>query len=122
MFSQDKLDFVWELVKDRKSLFAGKKFGLMKVDFSMSDSDFELSYGIKTKSQIISVAESVEEVVKELSDAYITTHHLSCAAPSTGFGEDTALCIHYRKPPFYENSHCIALPGVNYVTKKSHSK
>lgn len=114
----EDLEILWKQIKDKHNIFWGEYTGLMSVDFSHSIDDFIKNYSQQvTKFQgrecEIKVFGDIKDALKFLQHVEINCHHLSCAA-DFGFGDNSALCIHYKNPRT-NNNGTMAIPGINYV-------
>ena len=117
----DKLTELWSIIGNKKDVDGRVHKERLSLKRTNSDIDYEnlrLAYNAKTRSQNSSVFSELDKVINELSGTYITREHISCISPSRA---EPVLCIHYRKPPFFETPYCLAIPGISYITKKSKS-
>jgi len=116
-YHKKELALLWNLIKDHKSIFLGEYEGLAEVRFGMGLAEFER----RNKERHRQAISGIETIVTTnagrammiLRLAEIRCHHLSCAA-DTGYGDNSALCIHYSDPKD-GRLYALALPGINYV-------
>jgi len=117
----DKLTELWSIIGNKKDVDGRvhkERRGLKITNLDIDIENLRLVYDAKTRSQNSSVFSELNTVINELSGTYITRQHISCISPSKA---KPVLCVHYRKPPFFEVPYCLAIPGISYITKKSKS-
>jgi len=109
----EKLNELWDLIKNHKNLFHGEYIGLSEVKFEISRNKFESKYKKSLKDMESIVLNDVDEAMTILKKMDIKFHHLSCAA-DTGMGDNSSLCIHYLNPKD-KKFYALTLPGINYI-------
>ncbi|MCF7866318.1 hypothetical protein K9L67_05645 [Candidatus Woesearchaeota archaeon] len=110
-----ELNKLWDLIKNSKNLEGKKYKGLKNSEFEEKADQFDLKYELKTGSQIIIKVDNINSAINELKNTYIAQHHISCACDNEKYKNDSALCIHYKKPPFFETPHSLILKGIKYI-------
>ncbi len=115
-YETQQLKKLWQLIKDKRTTFAGEYLGLIEVSFNLNLEDFSKKHtekvNISIKDSKTMVLTNIEKVLGLLTSADIRMHHLSCAG-DTGLGDNTVLCIHYKDKK--RQLYALAIPGINYV-------
>jgi len=117
--SEEDLGNLWELIKNKHTVFWWSYAGLRKVPFRGPYEQFAEKYkkanDYSHKKTNPMVTTNIKEVIQKINSSDIRMHHQSCAAELRyDIGKNSALCIHFQGDP--EDS--IAIPGIEYILSK----
>ncbi|NTV24561.1 MAG: hypothetical protein HGA85_09455 [Nanoarchaeota archaeon] len=126
VYLQERLDNLWSFIcENGRNQYIGKYAGLQEVAFTKHLAQFEADYKEKFDEnhlvQEYEVTTNLDGVLTALSTAENIWYHLSCAANTGWFDDNTVFCIHYQKPND-PKGYSFALPGINYTLSDDFKK